>query len=225
MAWSFVGAGAVGTRANAIAVLPTGHAAGDLLVLIGSSNTVFTTPAGWTVGVLNVDGNPSVNTNLCLWYKIDSGLEVNVASGNSGNNTVFAMMAYRGIAASPLDIAGSGDFSGSTVISIATSSITTTKTNDLVISLFAQRRVSSATTGIWTEPNSTTARITKGTTNLTNGLLSVDENAASAGATTERMASSSFQQYMASFAIAFSEPSTSGTFDIFSTYSLFYSCN
>ena len=220
MAWSFVGAGAVGTRANAIAVLPTGHTAGDLLILVGSSAGGFATPVGWTIGILNLD---SSNTNLSLWYKIDSGLEVNVASGNSSTFTVFAMMAYRGIAASPLDIANFGDdSSGSAVFSIATSSITTTKTNDLVISLFAQRRRTGET---WTAPASTTARITQSGTALTNALLSVDENAASAGATTVRTATSAIDQNMSSFAIAFFESSTSGTFDIFSTYSLFYSCN
>ena len=224
MAWSFVGAGAVGTRANAIAVLPTGHAAGDLLILVGSSTKSFATPVGWTEGISNLD---PYGTNLCLFYKIDSGLEVNVASGNSSSYTVFAMMAYRGIAASPLDIANFGDVSELPVNSFATSSITTTKTNDLVISLFAQHASSALPVGIWTAPASTTARITQSGSSLTNALLSVDENAASAGDTTEREATSAYavNGFMSSFAIAFFDSSTSGTFDIFSTYSLFYSCN
>jgi len=200
MAWSFVAAGAVGTGISPTAVLPTGHAAGDLLVIVGSSNGVFATPSGWTVGILNFN---STDTNLSLWYKIDSGSEVDVPSGKSTGNSSFGMMVYRGIADSPLDIAGYGDSSAGGN-SVVTSSITTTKTNDLVISVFAHKKTSST----WTAPASTTRRLTQNGTGVIYGLLAVDENAASAGATTVRTASIPTSNFMSSFAIAFSQAVT-----------------
>ena len=50
MAWGFVAAGTVATGANPTPALPTGWAAGNLLVIVATSGTVFsaTPPTGYT---------------------------------------------------------------------------------------------------------------------------------------------------------------------------------
>jgi hypothetical protein len=93
------------------------------------------------------------------------------------------MLAYRGISA--LDVVGAYASN-----SFATTSVTTTAADDLVISIY---RVSSGSSFTWTAtPSGTTSRVNQAAVASTNnGLLIVDEDKATAGATTARAATAS----------------------------------
>ena len=89
----------------------TGHAitfdstaaSGHLLVLTIASDTVVTTPSGWT---LPTNGSRVGGQGAYLFYKVSAGSETGVTVTTSGNlATTFSFVEYSGTAASPFDVA------------------------------------------------------------------------------------------------------------------------
>lgn len=201
--WSFVAASAsITSAANPIAVLPTGVTTGDLLVLFavgGDIGNNYATPTGWTVGILNYG-----IALLCLWYKIAGASEGSVTlpnGGGAGNRA--GMVAYRGIAASPLDVKGSGNTG--TSIQPTGVSLTTTVNHDLVIDLYSNKYINT-NARLWaTEPTGTSKRVEKIASTTENGIFLVDADAPSAGATTVRRANLGSSNTWWSFTIAFKQ--------------------
>lgn len=172
MAISFVNAGATQLGTNPVVPVPSGYAAGDLLIIFVSSGSAPTTPSGWTV--LYSSGF------LFAYYKTAGASESSVTL-SAGSNTCAAMCAYRGVGG--IDVVGSSNSGAST--SPATVSQTTTRDNDFVISIYQDTAATSAT---WTAPASTTSRVSSGSDGSHRGLLVVDELKATAGTTTARTA-------------------------------------
>ena len=176
--WQFIAAGTVATGANPTVTLPSGWASGDLLVLWGGSNSNFTSPAGWTVPLNHTATNP----RAIFAYKFATGGETSLSLTNSGTSTSAVMLAYRNISA--VDVTGTVNTGSST--SPATTSLTTTVPDDLVVSCYSNNSNTSPFTGT---PASTNVRVNfDGTATSTRPLLIVDENKSTAGATTSRIA-------------------------------------
>jgi hypothetical protein len=176
MAISFVAASPIVTGTAVTVAIPTGYAAGDLLVLIIIQDTTTpATPTGYT------RANATTNSpRITTFYKIAGASESSVVTTSSA--ATATMLAYRGVNATPIDIIGTAT---TNISSITTASQTTTKANDFVISFYAATQNVLAT---WTAPSSTTTRINQGATSTIRGLLIVDELKATAGATTTRTA-------------------------------------
>ena len=199
--WSFVAAGAVGDGNNTDAVLPAGVLQNDLLIIhaaIASGGGDFSTPAGWSVGLLN--GGVVKHS---VWYKIAGASEGNATVPNSGGSTRNRayMLAYRNIKGTPLDVLGT-EASG-TSASPATASLTTSVANGLVVSFYVAQV--DATGRTFSAPASTTTRKNVALTETKPGLLSVDENKVAAGATSVRTATLSSSDNWDAFSIAFKQ--------------------
>lgn len=172
--WQFVGAGATFQGTNPIAYVPSGVVAGDLLVIIAGSTNAYSTPSGWTPVVAN-----GSTGHLTMFTKIATNSESNVNLSNSGSS-VATMLAYRFVG--NIDVVGTVNTGlGS---SLATNSLTTTQLNDLVISFW----LNGFTGDGWTPPAGTIVRVNESSPGTTFGMLVVDENMATAGATTPRTA-------------------------------------
>lgn len=191
--WYFVNSSTVSAKINPVAGIPTGVQTGDLLVIAGVSKSTgsFSTPAGWTAQLLNAG-----DRNLSVWTKIYAG-DTNVTVTNAQVSKVV-MLAYRRV--NTLDTLGTIDASAGTVTSIATNSLNTATNNTLVISVFG---TAATTTSLWTAPAGTTARVNSASSSGVAGLLVVDENKATSGATTARTATLSVAIIADSFAVAF----------------------
>ena len=174
MAISFVAAGTVIQSTNPVVPVPTGYAAGDILIIFITAGAA-TTPTGWTLINQWITGGP-----VSLFYKVASASESSVSIASSNPATVAGMVAYRGASGIDVKMTVSNTATGTTTVS--TSSITTTATNDYVISIF----IVVAGVNTWTAPASTTTRVNSASTATFRGVLLVDELQASAGATTVR---------------------------------------
>lgn len=197
--WRFIAAGTTGTGVNPVAAVPAGIAAGDLLVMVSSTRGAYTTPpAGWIDHATDV----GATVKLSVWSKIASSSESNVNLTNGSLYSAVAMFAYRNISASPLDKLG-------TVVSDATSpypttTLTTTVANDLVMSIWA---VDHDSGNVITAPANTTVRLSLDPDYLVCGMLIVDENQGTVGATTSRSASTTANIATTNIAIAFKQSS------------------
>lgn len=193
MAITYVGAGAVQNGTNPTIPVPSGYAAGDLLVIVttGTVVNIPTPPTGWVVA-----GYSGAGPSFQVYYKFAAASESSVSLTNGQSGATAVMVAYRGVTS--FDAIGAFAQSGTT--SIATSSVTTRSDNDYVLSIY----VGSQTSSTWTAPGSTTNRV-QYNSNVTNrGLLIVDEAQAGAGPSTSRTASVSAAQQLncVSFAIS-----------------------
>ena len=190
MAISFVAAGAVQTGSNPTIPVPTGYAAGDLLIIFVAVNTAPTTPSGWTV-IQNATGS------VTCYYKFAGASESSVSLTFTGTAAQSVMVAYRGVSAydSQSTVVALG-----TVTSVATTSLTTTAANDFVISFYDS---TGSTGGTWGVPSGTTSRVLTNPTATIRGILIVDELQAAAGSSATRTAtcSASGTLYAFSFSI------------------------
>ena len=195
MAISFVAAGSTVAGANPTVPVPAGYAANDFLLLFVAAGTV-TTPTGWT----SIAGNTIPGTATQLYYKIASASESSVSVTVTNTATLSGMLAYRGTSGIDVQMSSFNNSSGAT--SLATSSITTTQTNDYVISYYA----SGAGVTTWgSAPASTTSRLSVNSTATIRGVLLVDEVQASAGATTARTATITSSSTLSAFSFAIKE--------------------
>jgi hypothetical protein len=197
MAISFVAAGTVASGTNPTVTVPTGYAAGDLLI-IAITGTTVTTPTGWTLLSSNA------TAPICfVYYKTASASESSVVMTSASTNTRVVMVAYRG--QSGLDVTGTFKQAAAGNSTIATNSLTTTTNNDYIISFYAQTTIAQT----WTAPASTNTRVNASGTASVRGILLVDELQTSAGATTVRTATTSAATIaLTSFAFSIS-PATS----------------
>jgi len=198
MAISFVAAGTVASGTNPTVTVPTGYAAGDLLI-IAITGTTVSTPSGWTLLSNNA------TAPICfVYYKTASASESSVVMTSASPNTRVVMVAYRG--QSGLGVTGTFKQATSGNSTIATNSLTTTTNNDYIISFYAQVTVAQT----WTAPASTNTRVNASGTSSIRGILLVDELQTSAGATTVRTAtSSSTAATFTSFAFSIKEAAVS----------------
>jgi hypothetical protein len=196
MAISFVASSAVVTGANPTVAIPAGYAKDDLLLLVTSGTATPTTPTGWTQLFAQGAGQ-----FLTVLYKYATASEASVAVTLAGTTSVSTMVAWRGAGAFqvlPAILTG-------TSTAPSTNTLTTTYTNDTVLSIYANTSGAART---WTANASTTARQTANTTTTTNGLLIASETKATAGLTTARAATISVSSAWAGIQIAFIETRT-----------------
>jgi hypothetical protein len=204
--WAFVAAGTSVTGSNPTVGLPTGWATGNLLVVLSAAGNAFTqvTPTGWTQIILN-----GTNQHISAWWKFAGSGETALALNNgSATNGSAVMIAYSGISA--LDVLGTEAVGSGTTVT--TNSLTTTVADDLVISLYTCSTTAAAT---WTAPASTTTRVNIASTTSFFGLLIVDEDKATAGATTARTATLSTSITTDSIAISFKQTISTATGNFF----------
>jgi hypothetical protein len=192
MAISFVGAGAVDVSSNPDARVPAGIQKNDLLLIVTTGTTTPTTPAGWTQ--LAAQGSGQFLTVL---FKFAAASESNVTLTQSGTTSKAVMVAYRG--AGGVEVLPS--FTAGTSTTPTPNTVTTTYSNDYVISLYA-----CATTATTFTPNaSTTSRVNSASDASRRGLLIADELQAAAGVSTARAATLSASRAWSSFAIGLIE--------------------
>ncbi|APC01323.1 hypothetical protein [Polynucleobacter asymbioticus] len=202
--WAFQSAGAVATGVNPTVPLPATYSTGSLLVIVAATSRTsypFTTPSGWSVGLLN----GSINTYLSVWYKFAGASESSVSLTNSESTSVAVMLAYSNVLA--LDVLGLDK--NATSSSLLTNNLTTTTANDLVISCFSIRATTSQAI---TAGSGYTSRVNyAGDANFASFLIG-DENTAIAGATTARTATGAVSALWDTFAISFQQNLNTGNF-------------
>jgi hypothetical protein len=192
MAISFVAAGAVDISANATAAVPAGIEKNDLLLIVTTGTATPTTPAGWTQ--LAAQGSGQFLTVL---FKFASASESNVSLTQSGATSKVVMVAYRG--AGGVEVLPA--FTAGTSTTPTPNTVTTTYSNDYVISLYAC--ATTATT--FTANASTTSRVNSASDASRRGLLIADELQAAAGVSTARAATLSASRAWSAFAIGIIE--------------------
>lgn len=192
----FVGVGATATAASNSIGVPAGVVAGDLLLIIctsGGTHTLTTT-TGWTQ-ILSNPGTASLRHQV--WWKTAGSSESANSVVSTQSRMRIVMLAYRGAAASPVDVAPATSATGSST-SAAPASVTTTATGDLVIGF-----CSTSTNATYTAPASVTERYNVACDGSINGLCYWDEIQIVKGASTVRTAavspSSSWAAYSAAF--------------------------
>lgn len=104
MSWTLLDSGVAAFadgNAGHVYSFPAGAAsAGDLLVLAVSSDTVMSTPSGWSVAVSDVH-----NIGAYLFYKAAVGSETSITLTTSGDfATEIGFLRYSGAASVPLDV-------------------------------------------------------------------------------------------------------------------------
>jgi len=188
MAISFIGAGAVQVGSNPTVPVPTGYAAGDYLIIFSTSGLNNTVPSGWTT-------IQSTTSQIMCCYKVATASESSVVMTVSNTSSETVMLCYRGV--SSFDLVSTVNTTTGTTL--ATNTITTTASNDLVISYYSSNTVS---TGTWTAPASTTSRVSIGQSGANRGILIVDEIQIAAGISTARTATNSASAGLWSLAFA-----------------------
>ena len=188
--WSYVGAGAVQVGNSAPTVpVPSGIRAGDLLVIFSAMVSGFSsgTPSGWTAA-------PNNGAYGWIYYKIATASESAVSFSGGASPATTVMLAYR-------DVSGF-DVEASIATSLTTHTLTTTATDDLIISMFG---INTSGSGTWSAPSGTTTRISSSPGGSGHGLLIVDEDQAASGTSTARTASGVGGGTTGSIAIAFTQ--------------------
>ena len=128
MSWSLLDSGGAGfsdgNGGHAFS-FPSGAAsAGDLLILGISSDTVVSTPSGWSAAVSDVG-----NIGAYVFYLVATGGETSVTITTSGNfPTAAGFLRYSGATGTPLDVtaAGRSVVSGNSTPSATTGALATT---------------------------------------------------------------------------------------------------
>lgn len=192
MAISFVAAGTVGTGTNPTAAVPAGIQKDDLLLIVTTGSATPTTPTGWTQ--LNAEGAGQFITIL---FKFATASESNVALTQSGASSKAVMVAYRGAGGVEVRPA----FATGSSTTATPNTLTTTYSNDYVISLYA----CAVNVTTFTPNASTTSRVNSAATAAVKGLLIADELQAAAGTSTARAATLSTTRSWSAFAIAIIE--------------------
>lgn len=187
MAISFVGSGAVAS-ANPVAV-PTGYAAGDVLILVAAGVGSQTTPSGWTL-VTSVTGTTFVYT------KIATASESAVTLSGFTTTGTAVMVAYRGCSGVYQTNATMAIGAGTTAPN--TNAITTLYSPQTVVYLSGTTNQSATLT----TNAGTTSRVLRSPTASKYGLIIADAAQATAGAITQRPSTSSINSTWASGAIA-----------------------
>lgn len=174
---AFVDAGTVAVGNNQTITLPT-YQAGDLLVVVATGNSNWTTPSGWT----QIANQGATAPRIMMAWKIASAGESNLSALGGGTGGAACIVSYRYVATSAVDLSSS--VTTTTGLTITSSSITTTVANDWVLTFYAAGNQASAIG--WVAPASTTTRVNFKTGTTGNRFLLVDEVKATAGATTTR---------------------------------------
>jgi hypothetical protein len=192
MAISFVAAGTVGTGSNPNVTVPAGIQKDDLLLIVTAGSATPTTPTGWTQ--LAAQGAGQFITVL---FKFATASEATVNLTQSGTSSKAVMVAYRG--AGGVEVLPAFTTGSSTTATPNT--VTTTYTNDYVISLYA----CAVNTTTFTPNASTTSRVNSAATAALRGLLIADELQAAAGTSTARAATLSTTRSWSAIPIAIIE--------------------
>ena len=174
--WGYLGNG--GTAAgNGAVPLPAGIQSGDLLVLLLAQNGsgAGASISGWTQFA-------SSNFDISAWYKF-AGSSESSPTGTGVSSSVAVILAYRTVGS--LDAAGNVGTAANTTPNTS-NHVTTTATDDLVLSLYTVRQASIT----WTArlPANTSVRIAANPTSTKAGLLVADEDQAAAGSSATRTA-------------------------------------
>jgi hypothetical protein len=181
--WSFVAAGTVTSWASVSATdvpVPAGILAKDLLILWSgnySAQPYTPLPSGWT----SLYSYNTLGDSIVVLYKVSDGTETVASlthSSTAGKRAVI--LAYRGTTLAPFDVSSTAAQSNSTPVT--TNSLTTALNNELVISFcYTRQNVTEPST-----PASTTSRVSNVGAATYPSFRIVDENKATAGATTGR---------------------------------------
>jgi len=175
---SFVDAGTVAVGNSQTITLPS-YQAGDLLIVLGTGNSSWAVPTGWTSIGIN-----AISPTLLMAYKIAGASESNLSGIGGGTGGAACIVSYRYVNSSPINVS-SAITSASGALTITSSSITTTIANDWVLTFYAAGNQASAIG--WIAPASTNTRVNFKTGTTGNRFLLVDEVKATAGATTTRI--------------------------------------
>ena len=173
-AWSFLGAGAVATGTNPTASVPSGILANDFMILVVGSTSTVSTPSGWTL-----QASRTTSPTCYIFTKVATGSETTVAITASATQTAAVIVAYR-YTTGAIDVQSTVVNNGNTTTA-NTTSITTTAADDAVISIWTTEAASRT----YTAPSGTTTRVLQNSSS-TCGIVIVDEDQATAGATTQR---------------------------------------
>jgi len=181
-AWSFVAAGTQATGANPVPGMPTGWAAGDMLVIVAVCSTVSfsaTPPTGWTEAARYTTGTP----RMAVWYRKAVAGDTAPTLTNSGTSSAAVMLAYR--TAGIFDVVSSVAAASGT--SLATGTVSTAVADELLMSIWGCG-VSPASTTTITKDAAVTTRTSKTASTTVCAFNVCDENAATPGTTTSRTA-------------------------------------
>jgi hypothetical protein len=175
--WGYIGNGGV-AAGNGAVPLPAGIQSGDLLVLLlaQNDNAAGASISGWTQLATS-------NFDLSAWYKF-AGSSESPPTGTGVSSSVAVILAYRTV--SELDVVRNSVSTGTNTTPATTGHVTTTATDDLVLSLYTVKQASIT----WTAslPANTSVRIAANPTSTKAGLLVADEDQAAAGSSATRTA-------------------------------------
>ena len=196
MTWAIRAAGTVATGANPAPGIPIGTVTNDLLLLVGTSSTLFsaTPPTGYTQLARYATAAPF----LAIWWKIATGSDPAPRVTNASAASAAVLVSYSGAGA--VDIIGVIKTASATTI--VTNTQTTTLNNDLVVSVYGGA-VASSGTRAWTVPASTTSRVSSSRTTARTGMLIVDENKTPLGLTTARTGTTALSGALNAYVISF----------------------
>jgi len=179
--WIFISAGAVATGANPTPAVPAGYAAGDLLILVATSGTAYSTTPPTGYGGAWLAQRTTASPMLTVGMKVATGSESAPTLTNSATTSSAVLLCYRSTR-QVTDVVGT--IATGTSSSPATSSQTTTKTNDLLLEIYGS---ASGTARTWSAQNAACSRRASFAPSTTIcGLCVNDESKATAGATTAR---------------------------------------
>jgi hypothetical protein len=133
---------AYGPHATVDVMAPAGIVAGDLLfacVLANSASATLSPPGGWTT---HFDLAGIAGDFHAAWlYKVVGANEPSSYTfpvSGSPTNVGAGVVAYRGVAMSPIDASTNREFTGAPLVA---PSITTTHANDMLLTMFVQADV------------------------------------------------------------------------------------
>jgi len=201
MAATFIGAGTVGLKNNPTVTVPTGYAAGDLLVIFITSSVTPTTPTGWTLKT-----SFTTSPQYYIYTKTATSSESSVTITANVTTAAAVMTCYRNVNTSSFDAISTAKNSAST-ISLSTNTLTTTAANDLILNIYFTTGVN----GSWVAPLGTNVEVSTISTNLDRNILIVDELQASIGTSTARTGTFSATVGMSCVQIALLDATTTVT--------------
>jgi hypothetical protein len=154
--------------------LPSGTVQNDILVYVIATSSLTSGPSGYTAT------NASTN-QLFIYYKIAGSSESATSCVTANADSIAQVFSYYNENTStPIDVQ-----MGATSATLTTTSITTTASNDFIISIFQTAKGSPTA---WTAPGGTNTRANTTNTGALRGLLVVDELQVAAGASATRTA-------------------------------------
>lgn len=180
MAITFVGSGGHVAGTGAISVpQPAGIAAGDVLLLVveTANEAVSVQMSGWTEVSVSPQGlgtaGGTAATRLAVYYRISAGDEVAVGIADSGNHTIAAILAFRGVDQTTPINALAADLRATDNTAVIFPSVTTTKDNCWILLIEAHALPDANSTAVVSgHTNANLSGITErldGNTNAGNG--------------------------------------------------------